>query len=180
MTQTATDLYEKRIKNNSCTRCGGAKAHAETRRKCAFCRSQESQWRKNTRKSKNRDIQEQIYHMKTWAKRCLTHSKRSDNKYNRAWSTNNYVTEPQLVMLRKLQNNLCIYCDTKMQVFDRRRPNGLTIERIVAGNRAHDDFNVLLACHRCNCKRVGNSRVQESPLRIYYNLWMAHRKRITA
>ena len=177
MKPKTASLYETRIRKKLCTRCGGAKVTGETRRKCPSCREQESQWRKNTRVVLKRDAVEQKYRMKTWAKRCLTHSKRSDTKYSRVWDENTYMTERQLKTLRILQENRCVYCSQTMQVVNRRRPNGLTVERIVAGKRAHDGANILLACHQCNCRRVGNSVVRESPLRVYYNLWMAHKNR---
>jgi hypothetical protein len=182
MSKTATSTYQTRISNNSCTRCGECKELGETRRKCVLCRANESKWRKDTRKKMNRDVQEQKYHMKTWAKRCLTHSRRSDKKYDRTCNDNTYITEQQLVNLRKFQDNKCFYCKIELQVFNRRRPDGLTVERLVGGSRPHNSDNVVLACHRCNCKRMGNKYAHKSPLKMYYDMWVAfknHKRGLT-
>ena len=167
--------YQKRITNKLCVRCGKSKSEGETRRKCAACRADESTWRKDSRKTKNRDVQEQRYHMKTWAKRCLTHSRRSDTAAGREWYEQNYVTETQLKNLRTIQRNTCYYCDQPMQVFNRRRPDGLTVERIVGLKTPHLSDNIVLSCHRCNCKKMGNKTAHKPPLQRCYALWKAYK-----
>lgn len=172
---TFKQRYQKRVDNNVCVRCGKAKETDESRRKCLFCRQIESTWRKDTRKLKNRDVQEQKYHMKSWAKRCVHHSRRSDVAANRTFSEQEYVTETQLTHLRKIQKNRCYYCRIVLQVFNRRRPDGLTVERIVGLTTPHLSNNIVLCCHRCNCKKMGNRIKHKPPLQRYFEMWTKYK-----
>lgn len=99
-------LYDTRILNNMCTRCGGCKIEHETRRQCETCRQRESMLRKKSRTAE-RCKSEHDYHVKTWAKRILTHSRRSDILKNRPVIDQLYITEDQLHKLRKYQMNRC-------------------------------------------------------------------------
>ena len=176
-TKTAAKKFRKkywsRVNAQKCSRCG--EAHSETTRKCNKCKAAESKWRKQTRKTKNRDISEQQYVMRSWAKRCVAHSRRADRDKGRTIEQQTYVTETQLTNLRKHQKNQCFYCSQQMQVFNRRRPDGLTVERVNGMKHPHDCWNCILACHRCNSKRLGNDTEFKPPLEMYYDIWKAFR-----
>ena len=164
-----SSLYERRITENVCTRCGHTKKQNETRRQCIECRQRESLMRKRNR-DENRSQKEHDYHVRTWAKRILTHSRRSDKLKDRPVIEQLYITEKQLHQLRKFQMNRCYYCNIEMQVNNRRQPNGLTSERLYPGCNPHTSDNVVLCCHKCNCSRVGKKNTNKG-LSIYYNIW---------
>ena len=169
-------LYQERVKNNLCTRCGCIKNEFEFRRKCEICRVNELQYRKQTRTTV-RSQQEHNYHVKNWAKRIMTHSIRSDLQKGRPVNNQLYVTECQLKKLRKYQRNRCYYCKILMQVENRRLPDGLTSERIHPGNNPHNCDNVVLCCHRCNVRRVGNKINTNKGLSVYYKIWKQYQKK---
>ena len=85
-----------------------------------------------------------------WAHRAIVHSRISDVNAKRAFEPHEYITPERLHFLRRLQESKCVYCRTVMQTENRRRPNGLTIERVNNGV-AHLKTNVVLCCSHCNC-----------------------------
>ena len=169
-TSTRKSLYQRRIKISKCVRCGGDLD--SSRRKCTTCRLDENSWRKKTRS--NRTKTEQAYYRKNWDRKCIMHSKLSDRKYNRPIVDENYVTPERLRQLRKLQMNLCYWCSTVLQTRNRREPDGLSIERL--NNKfPHDLDNVILSCHRCNCKRK-NVHCTKTSLEIFFDIWKQYKE----
>ena len=165
-TSAYSKLYNSRVNNKKCVRCNGDLDSA--RRKCQACRSDESVWRKNTRQ--NRADTERKYQQKHWDRRCVMHSKCSDRKYNRELQEGeDYITPKRLRLLRKLQMNKCYYCETVLQVLDRRKADGLSIERL-NNNYPHSSSNCILACHSCNCKRK-NSTNGKTALQTFYEIF---------
>ena len=90
------------------------------------------------------------YQAKRWAHRACVHSKLSDQNANRPFNPEDFITPTRLVFLKQLQGGRCVYCHTDMQTDHRRKPNGLTIER-VNNKLAHTKHNIVLCCFRCNC-----------------------------
>ena len=126
-----------------CTKCGNAKCCKQ--KQCATCRGRAKQ-------SRLKHIQtERNYQARRWAYRACVHSRIADHNANRTYTVNTFITPPRLEFLRILQQNKCIYCHTHMQIQHRRKPNGLTVER-VDGKKPHTKNNVALCCFRCNCK----------------------------
>ena len=139
--------------------------------KCETCRVEESNWRKKNRG--NRAQKEREYQQKNWDKRCVMHSKCADRKYKREFDSQEYITAKRLRTLRMLQKNRCFYCDVELQIKNRKRPNGLSIERL-QNDRPHCSDNVVIACHRCNCKRM-NRLNPYSNLEVFYKIWKNYR-----
>ena len=164
--RTPMDLYNERADSNCCVRC--AKVHPEgwSLRKCQNCRDRESTYRKKTRKGKRKE-QERSYQRKNWFNRCLYLSRQSDLKANRT-SDEPYITPQRLVTLRVLQENKCFYCDTALQVQNRKKPDGLTIERL-DNSRPHSLSNVILCCHRCNCRKLSN-KLTQTTFEVFYEI----------
>jgi hypothetical protein len=89
-----------------------------------------------------------------WARRMVSHSRASDKLYNRVASpTDAYIDPGYLHRLRAQQHNRCAWCTDDMQEFNRKRADGLTIQRL-DNNKPHIMANCLLACHACNVRRV--------------------------
>jgi hypothetical protein len=82
----------------------------------------------------------------------VMHSKQSDKKYKLTYAEEDYIDPDFLIEHRKKRNNQCIYCDIRLQSFNRRRFNGVTVQRL--NNRlAHIKDNCVIACYQCNlCK----------------------------
>ena len=173
MVQTSAfqKTYQNRIDNHECVRCG--KTVDSVRRKCLVCRKMESDWRKKTR-DRRRD-RERLYKQKIYDLRIVRHSKMSDNKMNRPFDAQSYITPERIRTLRRLQKNRCLYCERELQVLNRRKPDGLTVERL---NNAepHNSDNVVLCCHKCNVRRVGNKLNNKPKLQIYHDIWCNYKK----
>ena len=90
------------------------------------------------------------YQSKRWAHRACVHSRLADHNADRQYDNEDYITPERLQFLKKLLNDKCVYCKIKMQTDNRRKPNGLTIER-VNNKLAHTKHNIILCCHHCNC-----------------------------
>ena len=164
--------YTTRISNQQCVRCG--KASDSARRKCQICRKKESDWRKKTRE-RRRDS-ERTYKQGIYDKRIVMHSKLSDAKMERPVVEQTYITPERIRALRRLQKNKCLYCGNALQVLNRRRPDGLTVERI-KNDLPHNSDNVILACHRCNCRRVGDKLNQDKTnLQVFHEIWTNYQK----
>ena len=116
----------------SCTRCKRMYCNAK-RKRCRTC------WEYVAK-----------YQARRWANRVIVHSRVSDKNAKRPFEDHEYITPERLHFLRRLQESKCVYCRTVMQTDNRKRPNGLTIER-VNNDVAHLKDNVLLCCYRCNC-----------------------------
>ena len=155
--RTPMDLYRERKQANQCVRCGAKHVEGWTLQKCETCRKNESNYRKRTRNDA-RKAQEKMYQQKHWFNRCVYLSRASDARKNRT-SDEPYITGARLRALRVLQDNKCFYCDTELQVDNRKQHDGLTIERLV-NSKPHSMSNVILCCSRCNCKRVSNHLTQ--------------------
>ena len=126
-----------------CSKCKKTKCCKQ--KQCVTCRGRSKQ-------SRLKHIQtERDYQSKRWAYRACVHSRIADKNANRTYKSNTFITPPRLEFLRTLQQNECIYCHTTMQIKHRRKPDGLTVERI-DGNKPHIKNNVALCCFRCNCK----------------------------
>ena len=161
------NTYNIRIENNQCVRCGQVKY--TNLRKCKGCRVLESEWRRYTRD--RRRNQERWYKQSIYDKRIVMHSKLSDIKMNRPIMEQCYITPERIRTLRRLQNNACLYCSTTLQIINRREPDGLTCERI-KNAEPHNQDNVILCCHRCNVRRIGNKINQgKTNLEIFYDIW---------
>ena len=163
--------YQKRVDNEMCVRCG--KANDSERRKCQLCRKLESDWRKNTR-DRRRDS-ERKYKQGIYDIRIVRHSKMSDTKMKRPFDEQSYITPDRIRTLRRLQKNKCLYCAQDLQVLNRRQPDGLTVERI-DNSHPHNSDNVILCCHRCNVRRIGNKSNNKPGLQIYHEMWTNYKK----
>jgi hypothetical protein len=146
------ETHRERIENDQCTRCGVEHEPLWLKKKCKTCGERESAYRKKTR-SKRRE-RERLYRIKHWAERCCYLSRGADIRKDRA-ITSEYITPKRLKTLRALQLNRCFYCRTPMYAENRKRRDGLTIERL--DNRmAHNEGNIVLCCSSCNCRRLSN------------------------
>ena len=147
------ELYQKRVNAGQCVTCCTLLCKNATRRKCDKCRLEDNKYRKDNR-SKEVVEAERKYRQRVWFKRCVWKSSRKDRLKNRT-SEDNIVKPTRLRTLRILQNNKCFYCEKSMQVENRRKSDGLTIERL---NNAepHTVKNCVLACSSCNCKKLSN------------------------
>ena len=167
--------YNRRIEKKQCVRCGIAQD--SNLRKCTKCRSLESVWRKETRD--RRRTQERMYKQSIYDKRICCHSRDSDTKMNRPVIEHSYITPRRIRMLRRLQRNKCLYCTQTLQVLNRRQPDGLTVERL-RNNLPHNADNVILCCHRCNVRRIGNQKnIGKTNLQIFYEIWFKYTNRET-
>ena len=164
--RTAMDLYNERAKAKCCVRCGTEHTPEWTLQKCQKCRHKESEYRKRTRDTRRKE-QERSYQRKNWFNRCLYLSRQSDAKKNRT-SDEPYITPERLLTLRVLQENKCFYCDTELQVHNRKKPDGLTIERL-DNSKPHSISNVILCCHRCNCRKLSN-KLTQSKYEVFYSI----------
>ena len=138
----AADVRRKRReayrKQGLCTQCGSECVHNLTT--CDKCRQQ-------VLRSKE----------KNWAVRCVAISRNTDKHWPLRVSDNPYVTAEHLEKLNNLQKNRCAYCKVEMQVKTRMKPNGLTIQRL-DNSKPHTCNNCVLACFRCNVRRVENGK----------------------
>ena len=125
-----------------CNQC--KKSICSKRSRCISCIEKRSIWRANNRQK------EKDYQAKNWTKRAIVHSRIADRNKNRTYKQEDYITPSRLEFLQKLLKNKCVYCSTEMQSTHRRKPNGITIERINQ-KFPHVKNNVLLCCFRCNC-----------------------------
>ena len=157
--RTPMDLYRERKEANKCVRCGTEHNVGWNLKKCEKCRTNESNYRKRTRNDA-RKAQEKEYQRKNWFNRCIYLSRQSDNRKNRT-SDKKYITGSRLRALRVLQDNKCFYCNIVLQINNRKRHDGLTIERLV-NSEPHTISNVILCCSRCNCKRVSDHLTQST------------------
>ena len=168
-TSAFTKIYKKRCEEGACTRCG--KVRDSSQKKCEICRDKESVWRKNTRS--RRTSVERIYCQKNWDKRCVFQARTADKRGDRVIDEQMYnITPERLRTLRVYLKNKCFYCGTELQVENRMKRNGLTIERLQGGAHPHNCDNCIICCHRCNCARIGNKvNKDKSNLQIFAEIW---------
>ena len=171
--RTPMILYNERKSSNCCVRCGTPHIDNWTLKKCQTCRTNESNYRKKTRNAR-RKSQERSYQIKNWFNRCLYLSKQADKRKNRT-SDEEYITPERLCTLRVLQENKCFYCDTELQVENRKQSNGLTIERL-DNAKPHTMNNVILCCSSCNCRRVSN-KINKSAFEIFHQIYTKFEQR---
>ena len=147
------ELYQKRVSNRQCVNCAKALSEGCTTKKCSCCLEAHREYKRKTR-SIARAQQEREYRASVWFKRCLYKSKNADKAADRS-EDGTYMTTKRLRTLRVLQGNECFYCQKKLQVKNRQKHDGLTIERL-NNTRPHMLSNCVLCCHRCNASRVSN------------------------
>ena len=147
------ELYQKRVKANVCVSCCAPLGESYDRRKCKVCLAKDNAYRKNNRTQKVVES-ERKYRQKVWYKRCVWKSTRKDRIKNRV-SSKPTINPTRLRTLRVLQQNKCFYCEKEMQVKNRQKHDGLTIERL-DNSKPHTTDNVVLCCSRCNCKRLSD------------------------
>ena len=148
-------LRNKKDAAGLCVKCGGVRDRL-FRKICTTCEEKQSKWKKKGRKK--RAPKEKMYHETRWADRMIVHSKISDKKMKRAFEEDEYITHEFLVSLRENANNECIYCDIRLQSFNRKRFNGVTVQRL-DNSKAHIKSNCVLACYKCNMSRVEDERL---------------------
>ena len=148
------ETHNQRIQNNQCTRCGVAHVDNWNKKKCEICSNKESVYRKKTRD--NRRDQERKYRIEHWDRRCCYLSKSSDLRKDREIGED-YITPKRLKTLRALQLNQCFYCGVPMNTENRKRSDGLTIERL-DNSRPHVEDNIVLCCSSCNCHKISNKQ----------------------
>ena len=82
-----------------------------------------------------------------------------------------FITEQFLEQARVSQLNRCASCSIDMQVYNRKLPSGLTIQRKNNGV-GHSKSNCCLMCHRCNVRRVesglNKDYVRETRAKLYF------------
>ena len=139
----------RRIAAGVCIKCGGNRDR--DLRFCSSCAVKQSKWKKNGRKK--RAPKEKEYHSKRWANRMIMHSKQADKRSKRTYAEEEYIDPDFLIERRKKRNNQCIYCDIPLQSFNRRRFNGVTVQRL-DNKLAHIKENCVIACNQCNNCRM--------------------------
>ena len=102
-----------------------------------------------------------------FTKRIPRDSLCKDKRAGRRIDLSKFVDAAWVVAQQKLQKNLCWWCFTFMNWVVRNRKNGLTCERL-NNNEAHHKKNCVLACHRCNSRRLSRDRAL---LQKYFKLW---------
>jgi hypothetical protein len=147
------ELYQGRVSKGLCVDCAVKLEEGCTKKKCAKCLKVAREYKRKTRDS-DRAEQERKYRSGVWFKRCLYRARQADNTKDRT-EEGPYMTSERLQTLRILQLNKCFYCDEKLQIENRRDPNGLTIERL-SNDRPHSLANCVLCCHTCNIRRLSN------------------------
>ena len=148
------DTYLKRIQQNICVDCQTPLGENPLRRKCTVCRIKDNKYRQRSRTT-HRAEQEKAYRQRVWNHRCCWKSRKTDEKKNFTIS-DRYITPVHLKTLLILQLGKCFYCQTKMQTQNRKKSDGLTIERL-SNDKPHTKTNVILCCSSCNCKRISNT-----------------------
>lgn len=147
------EQYQERVKAGLCVTCQTHLGDNPVRRKCKVCLGKDNKYRKESRTKKVIE-NERKYRQKVWYKRCVWKSTRKDRLKNRT-SEKPVVKPIRLKTLRVLQMNKCFYCESVMQVENRKKSDGLTIERL-DNSLPHTTSNVVLCCSKCNCKRLSN------------------------
>ena len=103
--------------------------------------------------------------MKDWVDRIINVS-RTHDKWDDLYDPIHFITRNYIERIWLFQKELCFYCDKKMQLDDRRKSDGCTIERL-DNTFGHTIKNCVLACHFCNCnkhriKHKKNKELQET------------------
>ena len=133
----------------NCSRCKQPKLCKQNQ--CKVCR-----YKKSISRRKHIDT-ERTYQSKRWAHRMVVHSRLSDIKANRQFTPSEFINVSRLHFIRKMQDNKCRYCRVDMQVKNRKKRNGLTIERF-HNHIPHIITNCCLACAKCNV-RTAHTRI---------------------
>ena len=127
----------------TCLKCKGEKECPQ--QLCITCRKAIATSRRK------RVYREKDYQSRRWSYRACVHSRLTDKKKNRTYARGDYITPDRLKQVREIQDNKCIYCETELQTYNRKRPNGLTIERL-DNNFAHVISNCVICCFHCNVR----------------------------
>ena len=90
--------------------------------------------------------------MTDWVARVLYASKKADRKRGQ-FDEIHFITRNYVERIWLFQKQLCHYCCNQMQIKDRRKPDGCTIERL-DNNFGHTIRNCVLACWKCNCGKA--------------------------
>ena len=154
------ELYRKRVSDKICVCCKISLGDNPANRKCKTCLDKDNEYRRENRTQKVINS-EREYRQKVWYKRCVWKSTQKDRLKKRTSKTGASVVKPiRLQTLRVLQLNKCFYCLTDMQVLNRKKSDGLTIERL-NNNEPHTTKNCILCCNRCNCKRLSDKHTMD-------------------
>ena len=127
----------------------------------------------------NRFDYDLIRRNKRWQHRIVSHSKSSDRNSEREWEDDTYITPDFLTFLRQFQNNLCFYCKYPLITYNRKKHNGLTVERI-DNNIAHTKTNSKICCHACNCRKLTPTRLQNAKIVRYLERRRKHGQALIA
>ena len=100
----------------------------------------------------SRFIYDHLRRVSLWPRRIISHSKWCDRVKERPVVESAYIDEDFLKNQIKRQRGSCFYCKYKMQVFNRKLHNGLTVERLDMA-KPHTKENTVLCCSACNCRR---------------------------
>ena len=92
------------------------------------------------------------YSRKNWPQKIVANSRVSDTNKKYSWDKSEYVTAKFPLNQYQLQEGICYWCGTEMQMRNRQLDNGLTIERL-DNSLPHTRNNCVLACYQCNCKK---------------------------
>jgi hypothetical protein len=91
-----------------------------------------------------------------------------------------YITEEFLIDIRKQQNDRCVYCtisvcnDCGNRNIPGKMNNLVSVER-KDNNLPHIKSNCVIACWRCNNKRIGDARTPSTQKK--HRIWLAKRIR---
>jgi 5-methylcytosine-specific restriction endonuclease McrA len=105
----------------------------------------------------------------------ISHAKWCDRREKREYQENGYITVLFLQTQVKKQKNNCHYCNTKMQLYNRRAHHGLTCERLDM-KLPHSQNNVVLCCSACNSRRFTPESLRRPKNRFYINQRKKHAK----
>lgn len=150
------ELYQKRVASRICVVCRASLQPGHNFKKCHGCQVAENEYRQRTRTDK-RAKQEKEYRENHWFNRCCYLSRSSDKRRNNVCKPEHFITGTRLRTLQILQLNRCFWCETIMQVENRRGGTGLTVERL-NNEKPHALSNCLLCCSRCNSKRIADKQ----------------------
>ena len=87
------------------------------------------------------------------AKNIVGCSKNRD-KLSRQYDPIHFITENYVERIWLFQKHKCFHCDKIMQLYNRNKPDGCTIERL-DNKFGHTIKNCVLACKSCNVKISG-------------------------
>ena len=114
----------------------------------------------------DRFIYDHLRRVSLWPRRIISHSKWCDRIKERPIVESTYIDEDFLKTQLKRQRGVCFYCKFKMQVFNRRRHDGLTAERLDMC-KSHTKENTVLCCSACNCRKFTKESLNKTRTKKY-------------